>query len=107
MIPGILLNKLSSLLLLSILIESKKFPPGHRIRIKQFVDSVRQSKKIVLGKRQYTGRRHKESKKQRMSSTGTSDASDLTDSIKGKAPEDTEQWDFVCSNCVQSFFSFM
>ena len=58
--------------------KSKRFPPGHRIRIEQFVDSVRQSKKVV--KRQYIGPRHKENKKQRMSSTGTSDASHLTDS---------------------------
>ena len=50
--------------------KSKKFPPGHRIRIKEFVDSLRQPK---LGKR---GTSHKEtstSKRPRTSSTASSD----------------------------------
>ena len=68
MIPEILLNKFIAAEHPNVInSKSKKFPPGQRIRIKHFVDSVRQSKKIVLGKRQFTGPRHKESKKQRMS----------------------------------------
>ena len=57
--------------------KSKKFPPGHRIRIKEFIDNLRQSKKVTLGKRQYSGTSHKEtSKRQRMSSCDTSDHTD-------------------------------
>ena len=35
--------------------KSKKFPPGHRLRIQQFVDSVK--KRVSLGKQPHSGQR--------------------------------------------------
>ena len=64
--------------------KSKKFPPGHRIRIQQFVDSVK--KRISLGKQQHSGQRSDGRNKLRVNSS--EDASDID---QGKCVADIRQ----------------
>ena len=47
--------------------KSKKFPPGHRLRIQQFVDSVK--KRVSLGKRPHSRQRSDGRKKTRVNSS--------------------------------------
>ena len=52
---------------------SKKFPPGHRIRIQDFVNKVKHLMKPQLGKRTVSGGRSNQPKKTKANSGDTSD----------------------------------
>ena len=64
--------------------KSKKFPPGHRLRIQQFVDSVK--KRVSLGKRPHSGQRSDGRKKTRVNSS-----EDTSDIDQGKCVADIRQ----------------